>query len=67
MRDKLAALRAHLLDESGQAMTEYASITMLFILASIASPMTWVITKKLFLALQIYIDFYYYCLNLAVG
>jgi Flp pilus assembly pilin Flp len=63
----MRALRAHFLDESGQAMTEYASITMLFILGSIASPATWIITKKLFIALQTYVDFYYYCLNLAVG
>ncbi len=67
MRRKLRALGAPLLDESGQAMTEYASITVLFLLASIATPVTWTVTQKLFVGLQTYIDFYYYCLNLAVG
>ena len=69
MIKRMRALQAKpiLLDESGQAMTEYASITVLFILGTIASPMTWVVTKNLFIGLQNYIDFYYYCLNLAIG
>ncbi len=59
--------RALLRDQSGQAMTEYASITTILLLSGIAAGATWPYTRQLFGAIQIYIDFYFFCLNLAAG
>ena len=61
------AIKSVLLDESGQAMTEYISMTMLGVLGTFAAlsaaPFVWMVFK----GLQIYVDFYLYSLNIAVG
>jgi len=54
-------------DESGQGMAEYSSITAVMFLGMLATGLNWPWTQKLFQGLQTYIDFYYYCLNVAVG
>ena len=71
MRARVAKLlersRGLLGDERGQAMAEYASITGIFIFASVAAGVTWPYTKDMFEGLQAYIDFYFFALNLALG
>lgn len=59
--------RSAMADQSGQALAEYASITTIFLLGSIAAGAAWPFTKALFLGLQTYLDLYFYALNLAVG
>lgn len=60
-------LRELLRDESGQAMAEYASITTLFWVGTLAAGLISPFSSALFAALQNYVDFYFYALNLAVG
>lgn len=61
------ALRRFVQDESGQAMTEYISITTLMLFGSMAAGAAWPFSKVVFQALQAYINFFYYSLNIAVG
>jgi len=60
-------LRGQFLDENGQAVTEYASITFLLLTSAIAAGASWPVWAKLFQYLQVYIDLYFYALNVAVG
>jgi Flp pilus assembly pilin Flp len=60
-------LRALVGEESGQAMTEYASITTIMLLGGIGLAGSWPFTMMLFDGLQRYLDLYFYALNLAVG
>ncbi len=61
------ALKRLLLDESGQGMAEYASISTILIFGGIAAGAAWPYTSRLIIGLQGYINFYFYCLNLAIG
>jgi Flp pilus assembly pilin Flp len=61
------ALKSFWADESGQGMTEYASISTILILGSIAGATALPFVRQLFTGLQYYIDFYFFCLNIAVG
>lgn len=61
------AWKKWLLDESGQAATEYVSITTILLFGTLAAGAAWPYSKVVFQALQGYIDFYFYALNLAVG
>lgn len=62
-----AAVWRALCDESGQAMTEYASITVLMLFTCIAAGASFPFSKALFNALQTYISFYFYALNAPLG
>ena len=58
---------ASLADESGQATTEYVGITFLLMAAGLAATVNFNVFKAIFGGLQIYVSFYFYALNLAVG
>lgn len=60
-------LADRLRDESGQALTEYAGITTILLLGTIAAGVSWPFTRQLFNGLQAYLDLYFYALNLAIG
>jgi hypothetical protein len=69
-RQAIALVRAagsHLADETGQAMTEYASVSFLLLASGIAVSVNWNIFKYLFIGMQTYISFYFFALNCAVG
>ena len=51
----------------GQAATEYIGLTTILLLGSLAAFGGWPWTRLIFQALQTYIDFYLYSLNLALG
>jgi hypothetical protein len=51
----------------GQAMTEYISITAVLLFAGLAAFIGWPFTQQIFNALQMYIDLYFFALNLAIG
>lgn len=51
----------------GQAMTEYISIVTVLLLGSLAAFVGWPFTEALFTSLQVYIDLYFYALNLGIG
>jgi hypothetical protein len=53
--------------QRGQAATEYAAITTIFLAAVLAGVAAFPFTRDLFNGLQAYIDLYLYSLNLAVG
>jgi len=54
-------------DESGQAVTEYASVSFLLLASGVAMSVNWTFFKSLFVCLQTYVSFYFYALNLAAG
>lgn len=65
---KVRAVLSRLLrDESGQGMTEYATMSTVLLLGTIAAGTAWPFTKMLFIALQTYVDFYFFCLNMPIG
>jgi hypothetical protein len=51
----------------GQAMTEYISIVTLLLLGGLVAFGGWPYTRLFFEALQLYIDLYFYSLNLGIG
>ena len=51
----------------GQGMTEYVAITTILLVGGLALMTGWTFTKMLFDALQLYLDTYFYALNLGVG
>ena len=61
------ALKNRLLDEARQAMTEYISITTIMLFGTLAAGAAWPFSRLVFQALQAYINFYYFALNVAVG
>jgi hypothetical protein len=61
------SLKKRVLDESGQAVTEYVSITTLFMFSTLALGASYPYSKLVIQALQAYINFYFFSLNLAVG
>lgn len=67
LADRARALRRLLRDESGQAMTEYVGVTTLLLFSTIAAGSMFPVAQVVFRGLQFYIDFYFFCLNLAVG
>ena len=56
---------ALLRDQSGQAMVEYTTITTVFLTGLIVAGATWPYTSQLFAALQLYIDAYFFGLNVS--
>jgi len=64
---RAGALKRLLLDESGQAMTEYVGVSTLLLFGSMAAGAAYPFSKLVFQALQGYVNFYFYCLNIAVG
>lgn len=52
-------------EESGQAMTEYASITSILTLMLLAGVFGWQGGPSLFGAMQDYVNFFFYCLDVA--
>jgi len=53
--------------ESGQAMTEYAATTTILLMGGLAAGAAWPFTRALFVGLQLYVDLYFYGLNVAIG
>ena len=51
----------------GQAMVEYALIVTLLMVGTVVGFVGWPFTRRLFEALQAYVDLFFYALNLAVG
>jgi Flp pilus assembly pilin Flp len=51
----------------GQAMVEYALIVTLLMVGTVVGFVGWPFTRRLFEALQSYVDLYFYALNIAVG
>jgi Flp pilus assembly pilin Flp len=53
--------------QRGQAQVEYASLTLIISLALLGATVGQPVMQALFQALQTYIDYFLYCLNLAIG
>lgn len=51
----------------GQATVEYAATTTILLLGALGLFAGWPFTTQLFRALQLYVDFFFYALDLAVG
>jgi hypothetical protein len=51
----------------GQGMTEYISIVTVLFLGGMVAFVSWPFTRDFFLALQNYIDLYFYALNVGIG
>jgi hypothetical protein len=51
----------------GQGMTEYVGISTILLLGALGLIAGWPFTRALFDALQMYIDLYFYSLNLGIG
>lgn len=60
-------LGAILSDESGQGAAEYASISVLLLGSLAGASLMSPIVKRFFEGLQLYVDLYFYALNLALG
>lgn len=67
MRDRSQRLRRLLRDERGQGMAEYATTTFILSLALIGAGLSGPVTKVLFDGLQLYIDLFFFSLNMAIG
>ncbi|NMO14182.1 hypothetical protein HPC49_19335 [Pyxidicoccus fallax] len=51
----------------GQALVEYSLILTLLVAGTVLGFVGWPFTRRLFEALQGYVDLFFYALNLAVG
>lgn len=63
----MKALSLRAASPRGQAMVEYALIVTLLMVGTLMGFVGWPFTRRLFEALQSYVDLYFYALNIAVG
>lgn len=53
--------------QRGQAQVEYVSLTLIISLALLGATVGQPVLQAFFRALQTYVDYFFYCLNLAIG